>query len=113
MRVITNLIDMDNRNRKFIHSLDIIGDLANDGNTQIIGTAEPNLDVYWSDDDYQNFDPLLITTGTTVPISVDMSARPRITPMGSFRRRAFMLVYTGNMPMRLEALEITYTQGKS
>jgi hypothetical protein len=113
MRVITNLIDMDNRNRKFIHSLDIIGDLANDGNTQIIGTAEPNLDVYWSDDDYQNFDPILITVETTIPISVDMSARPRITPMGSFRRRAFMLVYTGNMPMRLEALEITYTQGKS
>lgn len=113
MRVSTNLIDMDNRNRKFIHSLDIIGDLADSSNITISGTADPNLDVYYSDDDYQNLDPFLITTAQTVPITVDMTTRPRITPMGSFRRRAFMFVYDGNMPMRLEALEITYTQGIS
>ena len=108
--ITTNLIDMDNRNRKFLHSIDIIGDLPDVALFPPEGSAAENstMQVYWSDNDYKSF-----ADSTAPMVEVSLKDRPRIPMMGSFRRRAFKLVYQGNMPMRLEALEFTYTQGSN
>ena len=90
--IITTKIDFDNRYRKFIHSLDIIGDLLD---TSVL--------LQWSDDDYQTWN-----TGYTV----DLSTRPRVTQCGSTRRRAFKLTHSDDTDCRLETIEMVYTQGQ-
>ena len=91
MTVITSKIDFDNRYRKFIHSIDLIGDLNTTTCT-----------VQWSDDDYQTWN-----TG----YSLSLATRPRITQAGTTRRRAFKITHTDNTPCRLEGLELVVTQG--
>ena len=108
--ITTNLIDMDNRNRKFLHSIDLIGDLPDVSLNPPEASAAENstIKVYWSDDDYKS-----IANSTAQMVEISLKTRPRIPMMGSFRRRAFKFVYQGNMPMRLEAIELTYTQGSN
>ena len=91
--IITNKIDFDNRYRKFIYSLDIIGDLNNS-----------NILLQWSDDDYQTWN-----TGYTI----SLASRPRLARCGSTRRRAFKLTHTDSTPCRLESLETVFTLGTS
>jgi Phage stabilisation protein. len=90
----TSKVDFDNAKRKFFSRLNVIGDI------------QPNstiLNIAWADDDYNTF---------SNSRSVDMSSNnPYLTQLGSARRRAFRLSNTTNGPLRLEALELEYTEG--
>ena len=91
MQVTTDKSDFNINARKFIHSLDVIGDLSN---TSCL--------IQWSDDDYQNWN-----TGYTV----SMASRPRIARCGACRRRAHRITHTENAPFRIESLELYLTLG--
>jgi len=63
--------------------------------TQTAGTV---VNVSYSDDDYQTF---------STPRQIDMSTvRKQMRNCGSSRRRAWMLQYTGNTPMRLNEMKV-------
>lgn len=92
----TNKFDMDTYNRKFMSSIELVGDRY----------ATPNpVSISWSDDDYQTW-----SSPHNITLSDDFPSHPRL---GSFRRRAFQLTHIENQPLRLEALEITYDEGIS
>lgn len=97
----TPKIDFGNRKRKFCHSLDVIGD-----------NNASRLDITWSDDsdDYTVFASTPISGAS---YNVGLNARPRIAPVGSFRRRAFRFFHSANTALRLEGFDLTYTQGIS
>ena len=86
---------MDTYKRKFMSTLKPVGDLQSGG----------FLYISWSDDDYQTW-----TTTRQIDLS---STFPNVARLGSFRRRTFKLVHEDNYPLRLEALDITYTEGIS
>lgn len=92
----TNKFDMDTYKRKFMHSIQIVGDRAATANT---------IDVMWSDDDYQTW-----SSTKTIALTDDF---PSFARLGSYRRRAFNLRNALNYFVRLEALEVTYTEGDS
>ncbi len=95
VEIITNRYDMDTYKRKFMSTLKPVGDLQSGG----------FLYISWSDDDYQTW-----TTTRQIDLS---STFPNVARLGSFRRRTFKLVHEDNYPLRLEALDITYTEGIS
>lgn len=99
----TPKIDFGNRKRKFCHSLDIICD-----------PVSSNMNVAWSDspDDFARF-ALASSSATAITTTVDLSGRPRITPVGSFRRRSFRFFHDSNTALRLEGFDLTYTQGSN
>ena len=86
MEIYTAKFDLDTMNRKFMHNLNIVGDLQT-GST---------ISLRWSDDDYQTWSNWK---------TLDMASRAFFTRLGSFRRRAFNIKYTDNYPCRLEFLE--------
>lgn len=89
----TNRFDMDTYNRKFMSSLKLVGDRAD--NPQLVTIS-------WSNDDYQSW----------VDRELDLSDDfPALHQLGSFRRRAFKIFYDGNQPLRLESLEVVYQEG--
>jgi len=96
VELVTNKYDMDTYNRKFQSSLKIIGDRYSTTNT---------LTVKWSDDDYQTW-----SNAKTISLTDDFPAFHRL---GSFRRRAFKFTHELNQPLRLEAIEVVYTEGIS
>ena len=75
--------DGNTMNRKFMHNLNVIGDL---GTTWTIR---------WSDDDYTTWSSYATLTAT----------RPFFARCGSFRRRSFNIRHTANEDFRAEALE--------
>ena len=81
--------DGSTMNRKFMHNLNIVGDL---GQTHTIR---------WSDDDYATWSSFA-TLSTT---------RPFYARCGSFRRRAFNIRHTANEDFRAEALEFEVDVG--
>jgi len=92
--VTTSKVDMDTSNRKFLHRLRVVGDEA---------VTATTLSISWSDDDYETF--------TTVR-TVAMTDSDRVlNNLGVFRRRAFRFANTSSVPLRLEAMELEYTQG--
>ncbi len=94
MEVVTAKQDFGNSNRKFYYGVYVVGDTT---------SASSNLSISWSDDDYTTFN-----TARTV----DMGAsRAYLSRLGQSRRRSFKLAYSGNYPMRLEALELDYNLG--
>lgn len=94
MTIQTSKIDGGNSRRKFLSKVRLVGDVQ---------TSTCTVGVAWSDDDY-------VTNST--PRDVDMSTTdPKLSACGSFRRRAFILTNTGNIPCRLEALELEIGQG--
>jgi hypothetical protein len=92
----TNKFDMDTYKRKFMHSIQMVGDRAATGNS---------VDVKWSDDDYQTW-----SSTKTIALTDDF---PSFARLGSYRRRAFNIRNALNYFVRLEALEVTYTEGDS
>jgi Phage stabilisation protein len=94
MRIQTSKVDMDSNKRKFLHKLSVIGDEAG---------SSTNLSVTWSDDDYNTF-----STARTIDLA---TSHQHLPVGGSFRRRAFKLSNTSSVPLRLEALELDYTEG--
>ena len=85
--------DFDTYKRKFFHKAYIVGDLSN-----------TNVSISWSDDDYQTY-------SSSIAVSMN-DVNPQLTRLGSSRRRAWKLTHTDNTPLRLEALEVTYTVGE-
>jgi hypothetical protein len=94
VKIRTNKFDMDTYNRKFMSSMEIVGDRY---------TVNNNVNVTWTDDDYETYN-----NGFAIPLTSEWPSHPRL---GAFRRRAFSIDHTQNMPLRLEALEITYEEG--
>lgn len=87
--VYTNKYDGSTMNRKFMHNLNVVGDLG------------ASFTIRWSDDDYVTWNSYF-TLSTT---------RPFITRCGSFRRRAFNIRHTANEDFRLEAIEFEVDVG--
>lgn len=79
----TKKYDGSSMNRKFMHNLNVVGDLG------------ATYTIRWSDDDYVTWSPF-VTLSTT---------RPFISRLGSCRRRAFHVRHTANEDSRLEAIE--------
>lgn len=91
--LVTNRYDMDSMARKFMHSAKIVGDRY----------TSNSVDLYWTDDDYQTW-----SGAKTISLSDDFPAFQRL---GAFRRRAFKIKHSSDNPLRLESLEVTYTEG--
>lgn len=59
--------------------------------------------ISWSDDDYQTF---------STPRPIDLSSKyPVLYALGSFRKRAWRVEYTGAFTMRWQSMELDYDQG--
>lgn len=93
---ISDKMDFDNMNHKFMHRLAVVCDVP-------AGSNVTSCTISYTDDDYQTY-----STARTIPISTTMSS---ITQLGMFRRRAFKLVYSDAYPMRLEGLELDINTG--
>jgi hypothetical protein len=94
MYIQTSKVDFGSMNRKFFHRLTLVGDVAFTATTTFVA---------WTDDDYR-----------TVPFFYTMSlanTRPFITRNGTAYRRAFIISDSTNAAIRLEAIEVEYTEG--
>lgn len=90
----TDPIDFGTRNRKFWEEVEVIGDLQESASAIAIS---------YSDDDYQSW-----TTVSGLDLSSD---RTRALRLGSSRRRAWGITHSADTPMRVEALELRYSDG--
>lgn len=88
--------DFGNNNNKFYDQIDLICDRE---------SSTSNMTIAFSDDDYQTS-----TTWGTVDLSVD---RPQANRLGYSRRRGWIFSHSANTPMRVEAAEIAFRQGRS
>lgn len=86
MQIVTPLFDGGVRLKKTLYRLDFIADQISD-----------SLIVNNSDDDYQTW-----TNPRTVDLSVES---PHLSTCGTFRKRAYKILYTGAYPLRLSDLE--------
>lgn len=89
----TSRYDGDSAKVKFCSRMEIIGDYQ---------TTSNDLTIYWSDDDYKTWSSAR---------TVDLSDRTYLYQLGSFRRRAFLLIHTANTRLRLEAIEMDLEVG--
>jgi hypothetical protein len=62
------------------------------------------LTLQWSDDDYSTF-----TSGLTLNLADEL---PTVRRLGRFRRRAFKLTFTQNLPFRIKGLEVDINMGQ-
>lgn len=91
----TSKLDFGNNNRKFMSSVNIIGDST---------TASAPISLRWSDDDYKTWSNWK---------TLDLVGRPYFMRLGVFRRRAFNVKSTANAPIRIESMEFDFNQGIS
>lgn len=91
---ISPIQDLGTENQKRMYKLRLVGDVQ---------TSATSTTVKWSDDDYRNW-----TSGRAVDMGED---RAVLYQLGSFRRRAFRLEYTGSNPWRLHHLEADFSFG--
>lgn len=97
---ITTKYDFGTMNRKFMSRFCLLGDMQ----TRSSAYSNPSYaTVYWTDDDYRSW-----SSGKQVPITGYQNG---ITQLGSFRRRAFKIVYSGANTLRLEAFEVDINVG--
>ena len=68
-------------------------------------SANTNILVQWSDDDYQSFN-----TGVSINLNQDL---PSVRQLGSFRQRIFKLTYSGNYPIRIQDIEVNINKGSA
>jgi hypothetical protein len=92
VQVRTFKFDAGNNLKKFTSSLELIGD-------KVDGKAY----VRYTNDDYQTYTKYR-------PVNLAQS-RSILNRLGQTRRRAYDIIYYEGTPMRLEALELTLTQG--
>lgn len=88
MEAFTSKLDFDTMNIKAIQSLTVVSDL--------VGTTT-TMQLRWSDDDYRTWSDWR---------TINFVPRAFLTSLGSFRRRAFNLKYSGGLPARFESLEL-------
>lgn len=91
--ITTTKYDFDTYSRKFMHSVKVVGDQY----------ANNSISLRWTDDDYQTW-----SNWKTITLHDSFPAFHRL---GQFRRRAFNIKHIDNAPLRLEALECTFTTG--
>lgn len=84
----------DTYHRKFMSRLMVVADRP---------PSDANLSINWTDDDYQTD-----TVSRTVNLNQSL---PVIYRLGHFRRRAFILEFTANSPLRLHHLEVDFNIG--
>jgi len=94
--VITPTNEFDTLNRKFWHRLTVWADEP---------SAASNLNISWSDDDYQTFN-----TPQAINLKQDI---PCLYRLGQARQRAFKFTYTDNHPMRLKQVEVDINIGQT
>jgi len=92
--LVTNRYDMDSYKPKFMHSVKVVGDRYSTSNSVAL---------YFSDNDYQSW-----SNAKIVSLTDDFPAFHRL---GRFRRRAFRILHSSNNPLRLESLEVVFTEG--
>jgi hypothetical protein len=91
---ISNRIDLGTTKRKYLSGFELVGDQA---------TSTQNVSVLYTNDDYKTFSD---------PRTLDMSkVRTFSKRWGNFRRRAWILSYTGNQPWRVQSMELEYSIG--
>ena len=87
MRIVTTSSTLGTFDTKTNGSVTLLGDVINDV-----------VNVRYTDDDYNTWSNYR---------QIDMSvAKPAAYALGSFKRRAYEILYTGNKPLRLEAMEV-------
>lgn len=96
MQVVTENNSFDTHREKTCSRLILVGD-----RTSTSATAG----VSWSDDDYQSY-----STERTVDMSLNL---PVLHRLGQFRRRAFKITWTQNLPMRIKLLELDLNMGQA
>jgi hypothetical protein len=93
--VTTEASDFGTLNRKTMRKLALIADRP---------SANANVDVSWSDDDYQTF---------SIPRSINLNQDlPCIYNLGWFRQRCFKLIFTANHNLRLQEMEADINKGR-
>jgi hypothetical protein len=90
----TSKVDLNNTNKKRLHKLHLVAD-----NT----LSSTNMSISWSDDDYDSF-----STARTVDMVNDDKY---LNNLGQFRRRAFRFSNTSSEALRLEAIDLYYSEG--
>lgn len=93
--VTTNRFDFDTYKRKFASSIKVVGDRYETGNY---------VNLTWSDNDYQTWSNV-----KQIDLTDDF---PNFARLGCFRRRAFNIQHSLNYPLRMESLELTWTEGE-
>ena len=93
---ISSKLDFNTLDRKFLYRLTLVCDVP-------AAASATSATLAWSDDDYQTW-----SAARTIIIDDTM---PCITQLGSFRRRAFKLIYSQPYPMRLEGFEVDLNIG--
>lgn len=90
----TSLLDFNTMNRKVANRLSLVGDIP---------PQDPQILVQWTDNDYNTFN-----TGRIINLGTPRAA---LVNMGYFRKRAYRFSYSGNAPLRMFAMELTYNLG--
>lgn len=86
-RIQRPLMDGGTSKRKFYSEIELVGDIE----------PSSTVTLAYTDDDYVNY--------TTHPVTFDMGAiRPKVTRLGSSRRRGWVLLHSDNKPFRLQEL---------
>jgi len=94
--IVTEANDFGTVNRKTMSRLSIIGDRP---------SANTNLSVQWSDDDYITYN-----TAITTNLKQDLVC---IRQLGWFRQRIFKFTYSDNYPFRIQDIEVDINKGLS
>ena len=95
MQVTTLKLDFDSMNRKDVYRFALFGDWPLNTTSTVV------LD--WSDNDYQTW-----VGNRTIQLSQELPVTRRL---GKFRRRAFRITHTDNVPVRLEGMELDINIG--
>jgi hypothetical protein len=85
-------MDGGTRNLKRMNSMELVGDT---------NRTSANVSVRYTDDDYQTWSDAR---------TVDLSDRPILHNLGSFRKRAFELTHESDTPLRLNTIEVDVAQ---
>ena len=94
--VTTESNDFGSLNRKTMSRFALVADRP---------SAASNIQVQWSDDDYQTY-----STARDINLDQDL---PSTRQLGWFRQRIFKLTYTDNYPMRIQDIEVDINKGKN
>ena len=92
--MLTQPIDFGLGNNKFMHKLELVGDFATSTGT---GNYTP-FNMYWWDDDLE-------FSALPDPRQLYLLPRRKLTRLGYFNRRRFLVVYWGQDRFRLTGLE--------
>ncbi len=95
--IVSQKMDFDTINRKFMYRFSIVGDVPDDTLT------DQNVSIEWSDDDYKTW-----STARTLKFNADL---PSIFQLGNFRRRAFRIKYALPHLFRIEGIEVDLNKG--